>query len=114
MKPTHKGFNNYSLELDKNQRVILKQFVNQMLQSIPSDANYYPVEKAFSGIYEKLKLENDSTKLTKDEFFKLKEALKRNITHLEKEITKVWFFKRWIMKPMLKQYISIFNSNFKE
>lgn len=109
-----KGFRNYNFEFDKNEKRIITAFCKQVIKQVQGNKDYYPIEKAFSSILQKIGEEVESVKLTKDEFFKMKDQLNENTRYLKEQIKKSWFIKRWILKPLLAQYSALYENHFKE
>lgn len=107
-----KPFRNYNFEFNKNQTKILSAFCKQVLKQVSGNQNYFQEEKAFTSILTKIDAGETPIKLTKDEFFKMKNQLSENIKYLTKEKDKSWFFKKWMMKSMLIQYSSIYDEHF--
>lgn len=107
-----KTFRNYNFEFDKNHSKILSTFCKQVLKQVTGNQNFFQEEKAFTSILTKINNGETPIKLTKDEFFRLKNQLSENIKYLTKEKEKSWFFKKWMMKSMLVQYSSIYNEHF--
>jgi len=109
-----KLFKNYNLELDKNERKLLLTFAKQVIKQIQGNQQYFPIEKSFASLADKLSAGDDVIKLTKDEYYKLKQQLTENNNQMKKQIQKSWFFKRWLYRSMIKQYSSLINKHFKD
>lgn len=107
-----KLFTNYNFEFDKNEKKILKTFCNQNLKQIEGDNKYFAEIKVFRSLLEKLSSDVEVIKLTKDERTRIKFSIEKNIEHINKEIKKSWFFKKWLYRSMLVQYESIINNHF--
>jgi len=109
-----KLFTNYNFEFDKNEKKILKTFCNQNLKQIQGDNKYFAEIKVFTSLLDKLSSDTEIIKLTKDERTRLKFSIENNVSHLEKEIKKSWFFKKWLYRSMLIQYENILENHFKD
>ncbi len=109
-----KLFTNYNFEFNKNEKKILKTFCNQNLKQMQGDNKYFGEIKAFNSILDKLSSDSETVKLTKDERTRLKFSIENNVSFLEKEIKKSWFFKKWLYRSMLVQYESILDNHFKD
>lgn len=107
-----KLFKNYNMELSSNERKILSTFCKQMLRQTSMDEKLYRETKVFNTVLDKLSESNDSVKLTKDEFTRLKFNIKQNIEYIQKQYDSSWFIKKWILKSMLGQYKSLYNNHF--
>jgi hypothetical protein len=108
-----KLFTNYNLEVDKNERKLLITFCKQVLKQTESDEKLFAETKAFSSILTKLNSGDEIIKLTKDEKTKLTLNLKQNIDHLNKEIKKAGFIKKFFFNSLLKQYNSLYDKHLK-
>lgn len=109
-----KGFRNYNLELDKNERRIISSFCKQTLRQISGNSKFAPIERLFEGINEKVTSGEDVIKFTKEEYVRLEESLRETIRQITKSLDKSWFLKRWISKMAMSQYQSILDKYFKE
>ncbi|HOJ17912.1 MAG: hypothetical protein GX452_10825 [Ignavibacteriales bacterium] len=109
-----KLFRNYNLDLDKNERKLLLTFAKQVIKQIQGNQQYFPVEKAFSTIADKLSSGDDQIKLTKDEYTKLKLQLTENNNQMKKQIKSSWFIKRWLYRSMTRQYSSLIDKHFQD
>jgi len=108
-----KSFRNYNFDFDKNERKILTGFAKQVLKQVGGDNKYYSETKAYNSILEKLN--NDETiKLTKDEYFKLSMQLKENIKFLKPKVEKGFFIKRWLYKSVYLQYKNLTEKYFSD
>ncbi|GIK61292.1 MAG: hypothetical protein HND39_09745 [Ignavibacteriota bacterium] len=108
-----KLFTNYNFEFNKNEKKLLSSFCKQALKQMGSDNQYFGEVKAFNSVLDKLNSNEESVKLTKDEKIRLTNNIKQNIEYLKKEMNKSWFFKKWLMKSLYKQYSDIFENHFK-
>ncbi len=100
-------FKNYFFNFDKNETKILLTICNQSIKQLQADPKYAVELKYFESIAEKLRTNSENVKLTKAEIDRLKNTLTANVKHLEEQIKKSWFFKRWIYKPLLINYKSL-------
>ena len=62
-----KLFTNYNYDFDKNEKKLLATFCKQTLKQTEGDSKFFAESKAFKSLLEKLKIDSDSVKLTKDE-----------------------------------------------
>ena len=108
-----KLFTNYNLELEKNEKKLLSTFIKQNLKQTQGDDRFFAENKAFTSVLEKLNGGSESVKLTKDERTRIKFQLDQNVKHLKKEMSKGWFFKKWLYRSMLNQYENILEKHFK-
>ncbi|MBV6420254.1 MAG: hypothetical protein DAHOPDDO_01493 [Ignavibacteriaceae bacterium] len=108
-----KLFTNYNFEFNKNEKKLLSSFCKQALKQMGNDNQYFGEVKAFNSVLDKLNSNEESVKLTKDEKIRLTNNIKQNIEYLKKEMNKSWFFKKWLMKSLYKQYSDIFENHFK-
>jgi hypothetical protein len=106
-------FKNYSYEFDKNEKKILQNFCKQALKQITGDPKFSLELKTFNSLSEKLKAEG-IVKLTKDEKTKLVLQLKENLKHLNTNMKKGWFLKRWLYKSMYTQYNNLYTKHFED
>lgn len=109
-----KLFKNYEFEFDKNDKKILLSFCKQFVKQLEVDPQYFKETKIFNSIIDKLNDAEGKIKLTKEEKTKLTLQLKENVKYLQKEITKAWFIKRWLIKSMYKQYSHLLNKHFSD
>ena len=105
-------FKNYSFNFDKNERKILLTFCKTLLKQMSADEKFYNDVKSFNSIIDKLNDPSEEVKFTKDEKTKLVFRLKENIEHMNKEIKKGFFIKRWFYKSILNQYSSLLENHF--
>lgn len=110
-----KLFNDYSLSLSKGDRKILTTMVKQLLKQISGNTSFEHVkaEKAFQSVLTKLESGEETIKLTKDEFQKLRSNVEGNVKHLRIQSQKGWFLKKWMYRSMLTQYEILYENNFK-
>lgn len=108
-----KLFTNYNFEFNKNEKKLLSSFCKQALKQMGNDNQYFGEVKAFNSVLDKLNSNEESVKLTKDEKIRLTNNIKQNIEYLKKEMNKSWFFKKWLIKSLYKQYSDIFENHFK-
>ncbi len=108
-----KLFTNYNLELDKNERKLLTTFLKQTLKQTQGDEKFFAENKAFNSVLDKLGTKDDQIKLTKDERTRLKFQIDQNVKHLQKEMQKGGFIKKWLYRNMLNQYSNILEKHFK-
>jgi len=106
-------FKNYSFNFDKNERKILIQFCNSVLKQMNQDEKFFSDVRAFNSIVDKLKSSDDEIKFTKEERTKLVFRLTENVEHMNKEIKKSGFIKRWLYKSAFKQYKNLLDIHFK-
>lgn len=106
-------FKNYSYEFDKNERKILLNFCKQALKQISADPKFATELRAFNSLSEKLNTEG-TVKLTKEEKIKLVLQLKENLKHLQTNMKKGWFLKRWLFKSMYVQYNNLYLKYFED
>lgn len=109
-----KLFKNYNFEFDKNEIKLISSFSKQVLKQLNGNDQYFGEIRAFNSILEKVQNGADSVKLTKDEYTRLRNQLKENVKHINKEMSKAWFFKKWIYKSLLIQYSSLLEKHFSE
>ena len=107
-----KLFKNYNYSFDSNERKILSTFCKQALNQMSADDKYFRETKVFQSTLEKLQSGSEEIKLTKDESTKLALNLRENIKSIEKQIDKSWFIKKWLLRSMHKQYLSIIQNHF--
>jgi len=110
-----KLFNDYSLSLTKGDRKILTTMVKQLLKQISGNNSVEHIKagKAFQSILDKLESGEETIKLTKDEYQKLRSNVEGNVKHLRTESKKGWFLRKWMYRSMLTQYELLYENNFK-
>ncbi|NMB81385.1 MAG: hypothetical protein GYA14_06160 [Ignavibacteria bacterium] len=69
-----------------------------------ADEKFYTDVRSFNSIVDKLNSPEYEIKFTKEEKTKLAFRLKENVDHLENQIKKSGFLKRWLYKSAYKQY----------
>jgi S-adenosylmethionine:tRNA-ribosyltransferase-isomerase (queuine synthetase) len=109
-----KLFANYNFEFDKNEKKLLTNFCKQALKQMTGNNKFFAEEKAFNSIVEKLNNGDEVIKFTKDEKTRLTMQLKQNSEYMKKEMTKSWFFKKWLYKSLFKQYDGLLEKHFKD
>jgi len=109
-----KLFKNYDFEFDKNEAKIISSFCKQAGKQMMSDERFVSDVRAFNSIIEKINNDPSNVKMSKDEKTRLVRQLKENVKHIEKEMGKTNFIKRWLMKSMHKQYTSLLTNHFSE
>lgn len=109
-----KLFSNYNFEFDKNERKLLKTICTQVLKQISNDPKFFAEEKAFNSIVNKLNGSEQIIKLTKDEKIRLTHQLKQNTDFVKKQMSKGWFFKRWLYKSLFNQYNNLLEKHFRD
>ncbi len=105
-------FKNYFYEFDKNEAKVLITICNQTIKQMQSDPKYVGELKFYQSMSEKISSNSTNVKLTKAELDRITNALKANIEHLEKQIKNSWFFKRWILKPLVLNYKLLLSKHF--
>lgn len=108
-----KFFTNYNFEFDKNEKKLIATFCKQTLKQTQGDSKFFAETKAFNSILEKLNINSDPVKLTKDERTRLEHQLTENVKFLKKDFTKAGFIKKFLYKSMIKQYENILTKHFK-
>ena len=108
-----KLFQNYNYEFSKNETKLLNSFCKQTLRQMEGDNQYFAEIKAFNSILNKINTDENPVKLTKDEKTRLTFQLKQNVEHIEKQMNRSWFIKKWIMKSLYNQYNSLLESHFR-
>ena len=78
-----------------------------------SDDKYFGEVRAFNSILEKLNSDQNPVKLTKDEKIRLSQQIKQNMDYIGKQANKGFFLKKWLMKSLHKQYVSLYENHFK-
>jgi hypothetical protein len=106
-------FKNYSFEFDKNEKKILRNFARQALKQIEGDPKFVAEIRTFNSLSEKLAADG-VVKLTKEEKTKLALQLKENVKHLQTNMKKGWFIKRWLFKSMYVQYNNLYLKYFED
>jgi hypothetical protein len=109
-----KLFKNYDFEFDKNEAKIITSFCKQAGKQMMSDERFANDVRAFNSIIEKIDADPFSVKMSKDEKTRLVRQLTENVKHIEKEMGRTNFLKRWLMKSMYKQYTSLLTNHFSE
>lgn len=107
-------FKNYTYEFDKNDKKFLLSFCKTILKQISSDEKFYTDVRSFNSIVDKLNSSENEIKFTKEEKTKLVFRLKENIDHLENQIKKSGFLKRWLYKSAYKQYKILLDKYFND
>jgi len=107
-------FKNYTYEFDKNDKKFLLSFCKTILKQISSDEKFYADVRSFNSIVDKLSSSENEIKFTKEEKTKLVFRLKENIDHLENQIKKSGFLKRWLYKSAYKQYKILLDKYFND
>lgn len=105
-------FRNYNFDFDKNERKMIATFAKQVIKQTEGNNKYYQENKAFNSILLKVNENGETVKLTKDEFYKLKNQLEINVKHLEKKMDKSWFFMKWVYKSLYSNYRSMLKNYF--
>lgn len=109
-----KLFKNYTYEFDKNERKILSQFCKQAVSQMQTDDRFANDVTAFNSILDKLNSGEEQIKLTKGEKTRLTMQLRENVKHIEKEMNKSWFIKKWLYRSMFNQYVTILQTHFED
>ncbi len=109
-----KLFANYNFEFDKNEKKLLINFCKQAIKQMSGDDKFFAEEKAFNSIIEKLKQDEGTVKLVKNEKIRLTHQLKQNSEFMKKEMKKSWFLKKWLYKSLYKQYDNLLEKHFKD
>lgn len=107
-------FKNYNYKFDKNERKLILTFCKTLLKQISTDEKFFSDIRAFSSIIDKLHQSSDEVKFTKEEKTKLVFRLKENVQHLEKQIKKSGFIKRWLLKSVHNQYKNLLETHFND
>ncbi|MBE2280791.1 MAG: hypothetical protein IAE91_10395 [Ignavibacteriaceae bacterium] len=107
-------FKNYDFSFDKNDKKIITTFCKQVVSQTTGKSDLAPMNRIFQGILDKLSSGADPIKLTKEEKSRLAEQIKSNLIHIQKESTKVWFFKKWLYKSLINQYKRILSQHFED
>ena len=109
-----KLFTNYNFEFNKNEIRLLTSFCKQTLKQTEGDNKFFSETKAFTSILNKLNNGGGTIKLTRDERTRLTHLLKNNTEHLNKQLKKSWFFKKWLYKSLYNQYTELLENHFKD
>jgi HJR/Mrr/RecB family endonuclease len=109
-----KLFTNYNFEFEKNEKKLLTTFCKQALKQMGDDNKFFAEVKAFNSILEKLNSNQNPVKLTKDEKIRLSQQIKQNMDYIGKKAGKGFFLKKWLMKSLHKQYVSLYENHFKD
>ncbi|MFI5237728.1 MAG: hypothetical protein ACHQLA_07320 [Ignavibacteriales bacterium] len=109
-----KLFTNYSYKFEKNEKKLLTTFCKQALKQMSSENKYFAEVKAFTSILEKLNSNEESIKLTKDEKIRLSEHIKQNMNYIGRQADRSFILKKWLMKSLHKQYVSLYENHFKD
>ncbi len=109
-----KSFRNYNFDFDKNERKVLTSFSKQVLKQVGGDNKFFAETKAYNSIIEKLSKQEETVKLTKDEYFKLSLQLKENLKFLRPKAEKGFFIKRWLYKSVYLQYRNLIEKHFSD
>lgn len=107
-------FKNYTYEFDKNDKKFLLSFCKTILKQISADEKFFSDVRSFNSIVDKLNTPEYEIKFTKEEKTKLVFRLKENVDHLENQIKKSGFLKRWLYKSAYKQYNSLLEKYFND
>ncbi|MBT8379261.1 MAG: hypothetical protein KJN64_08520 [Ignavibacteria bacterium] len=108
-----KLFQNYDFEFNKNEKKLISSFCKQALKQMENDKQFFAEAKAFNSIHDKINSESDRIKLTKDEKTRLTHNIKQNIDSIEKQMKGSFFIKKWLMKSLYNQYLSLYNEHLK-
>lgn len=108
MKPL---FRNYSFDFTSGEKKVLSTMLKQILNQIEADPKLINEVKYYRSTYEKLMSAADPVKLTKEELKRLETQVSTNIESIKVQITKSWFLKRWILKPVLIQYENVYSKH---
>jgi len=107
-------FKSYSYEFDKNEKKIITTFCKQAIQQLQDDSKFFSDINSFNSIMEKVNSGVEPVKLTKDEAKRLSIQLRENMKHIQNEIKKSWFIKRWLYKSVYNQYNSLIANHFSD
>lgn len=105
-------FKNYEFDFDKNEAKIITTFCKQAVKQMSTDTRFNKDIQAFNSIVYKVSTDPANVKLTKDEKTRLVNQISENVKHIEKQLNKSWFIKRWMYRSMHNQYISLLNKHF--
>jgi hypothetical protein len=108
-----KLFQNYKYEFTKNEKKLLNSFCKQSLKQMEGNNQYFAETKAFNSILIKINSGDETIKLTKDEKTRLTFQIKQNVDHIQKQMNKSWFIKKWMMSSLYNQYNDLLNTRFK-
>ncbi len=108
-----KLFQNYKYEFTKNEKKLLNSFCKQSLKQMEGNNQYFAETKAFNSILTKINSGDETIKLTKDEKTRLTFQIKQNVDHIQKQLNKSWFIKKWMMSSLYNQYNDLLNTHFK-
>ncbi|GMR25182.1 MAG: hypothetical protein BMS9Abin39_0463 [Ignavibacteria bacterium] len=108
-----KLFQNYKYEFTKNEKKLLNSFCKQSLKQMEGNNQYFAETKAFNSILTKINSGDETIKLTKDEKTRLTFQIKQNVDHIQKQMNKSWFIKKWMMSSLYNQYNDLLNTHFK-
>lgn len=109
-----KLFRNYDYEFDKNEIKILNTFCKQFTKQLEGNSQFYRELGVFNSIINKLNNSDGKVRFTKEEKTKLVLQLKENVKHIEKEMQKAWFIKKWLLRSMYNQYSNLLNNKLSE
>lgn len=106
---------NYSLEFEKNDKKVINQFLKKAVQQTDGSQEVGMVKqnRLFTSVLDKLN-ESDSPKLTKEEYFSLKNLLALQLTSLKKQIASAGFIKKYLLSSLEKQYSKLLTKYFTE
>jgi len=107
-------FKNYTYHFDKNEKKLLETFCKTLLKQMSADEKFYSDIRAFNSILNKLNESSDEIRFTKEEKTKLVFRLKENVEHIEKQLKKSGFIKRWLLKSVFTQYKNLLQNHFNE
>jgi len=107
-------FKNYTYHFDKNEKKLLETFCKTLLKQMSADEKFYSDIRAFNSILNKLNESSDEIRITKEEKTKLVFRLKENVEHIEKQLKKSGFIKRWLLKSVFTQYKNLLQNHFNE
>ena len=109
-----KGFRNYNFEFDKNEKKILVSLCKKVVKEVQGKKDYYRIERAFTGMLEKLNSGEEPVRLTKDEYIQMSMNLRENVKFMNDKMKNTWFLMRWIYKSMVMQYSNIYEKYFSD
>lgn len=107
-------FKNYTYHFDKNEKKLLETFCKTLLKQMSADEKFYGDIRAFNSIIDKLNESTDEIKFTKEEKTKLVLRLKENVEHIERQLKKSGFIKRWLLKSVYNQYKNLLQNHFND
>ena len=99
-----------SFDFDAGENKLLATMCEQTVKQLSSSKSQMNKQglDIFSKIYQKLKSHKGSKiNLSQQEHMILKKAIQESISQMNKQMTSVWFGKRWLMKMMMKQYYGL-------